>query len=80
MVIGYYTDLNFILLDFNAQLKVLKKDFNTLNNPTVFGKELLNFDYNSLIGNFPPCLGIPVLNKLDSSNNSLIIDHHFFNT
>ncbi|EXX72625.1 hypothetical protein RirG_067520 [Rhizophagus irregularis DAOM 197198w] len=82
MVIGYYTDytdLNFILSDFNAQLKVLKKDFNTLSNPTVFERDLLNFEYNPLIGKFPPCLGIPVLSKLDSSNNSLVIGHHFFN-
>ncbi|RGB26130.1 hypothetical protein C1646_770821 [Rhizophagus diaphanus] len=25
------------------------------------------------------CFGIPVLNKLNSSNNSLVINHHFFN-
>ncbi|RIA81543.1 hypothetical protein C1645_836840 [Glomus cerebriforme] len=80
MVIGYCIDLNFILSDFNTQLKVLKNDFNMLNNynSTMINRELLNFEYDSFII-IPPCIGIPVLTKLDSSNDSLIIGHHFFN-
>ncbi|PKK60936.1 hypothetical protein RhiirC2_792566 [Rhizophagus irregularis] len=35
----------------------------------------LDVGYNSSV----LCFGIPVLNKLNSSNNSLVINHHFFN-
>ena len=35
----------------------------------------LDMEYNSSI----LCFGIPVLSKLDSSNDSLVIGHHFFN-
>ncbi|CAG8681669.1 12335_t:CDS:1 [Funneliformis mosseae] len=74
MVIGYNTDLNF-LTDFDVQLKIIEKDFSASNNQTMmFDTE---FSYDSNVN--PPCLGIPVLNKLDSSNESLIIGHHFFN-
>ncbi|RIA86222.1 hypothetical protein C1645_829602 [Glomus cerebriforme] len=76
MVIGYYTDFNFILSDFNAQLKILK---NENNNQNMINTELLNFKYDPYDRKVPPCLGIPVLTKLDSSNDSLIIGHHFFN-
>ncbi|RIA81538.1 hypothetical protein C1645_744442 [Glomus cerebriforme] len=78
MVIGYYINFNFILSDFHAQLKILKQDFNMINNQTMINAELLSFEYNSFI-NIPPCLGIPVLTKLDSSNDSLVIGHHFYN-
>jgi hypothetical protein len=79
MVIGYYTDdFNFILSDFNAQLKILKNE-NISDNQTMINKELLNFEYDPYVRKVPPCLGIPVLTKLDSSNNTLIIGHHFFN-
>ncbi|PKK71893.1 hypothetical protein RhiirC2_743697, partial [Rhizophagus irregularis] len=37
---------------------------------------LLNCPYD----HFPTCLGIPVFNKLDSSNNSLVIVYYFRNT
>ncbi|GBB92915.1 hypothetical protein RclHR1_20810002 [Rhizophagus clarus] len=80
MVIGYYTDFNFIISDFNAQLKILKTDFgmsNNLNNQTMINAELLS--YENPFNNIPLCLGSPVLTKLDSSNNSLIIGYHFFN-
>ncbi|GBC04274.1 hypothetical protein RclHR1_00560001 [Rhizophagus clarus] len=79
MVVGYYTDdFNFILSDFNAQLKVLKSE-NISNNQTLINTELLNFQYDQYVSKVPPCLGIPVLTKLDSSNSSLVIGHHFFN-
>ncbi|GBB98086.1 hypothetical protein RclHR1_31300001, partial [Rhizophagus clarus] len=35
----------------------------------------LELEYDSSI----LCFGIPVLSKLDDSNNSLVIGHHFFN-
>ncbi|RIA86218.1 hypothetical protein C1645_829600 [Glomus cerebriforme] len=44
----------------------------------MINRELLNFEYDSFT-DIPPCLRIPVLTKLDSSNNSLIIGHHFYN-
>ncbi|UZO15523.1 uncharacterized protein OCT59_006942 [Rhizophagus irregularis] len=74
MVIGYYTDFNFIHSDFKAQLKILKNEFsmpNNSNNQTMINAELLSFE-NPFI-NIPACLGSPVLTKLDSSNDSLII-------
>ncbi|CAG8597525.1 4263_t:CDS:2 [Funneliformis mosseae] len=77
MVIGYYKDLNFIT-DFDVQLKITKIDFNaTSNSQSMFDKEYLDFEHNSLINKIP-CIGIPVLEKLDSSNMSLVIGHHFF--
>ncbi|CAB4474378.1 unnamed protein product [Rhizophagus irregularis] len=79
MVIGYYTDdFNFILSDFNAQLKILKNE-NISDNQAMINMEILNVEYDSYVYKVPPCLGIPVLTKLDSSNCSLIIGHHFFN-
>ncbi|GBC04286.1 hypothetical protein RclHR1_00560013 [Rhizophagus clarus] len=76
MIIGYYTDLSFILSDFSTQLKILKTDFSISPNQTMIYAELLSLE-NSFI-NIPPCLGSPVLSKLDSSNNSLVIGYHFF--
>ncbi|RGB40245.1 hypothetical protein C1646_663971 [Rhizophagus diaphanus] len=81
MVIGYYTDFNFIHSDFNAQLKILKTEFsmpNNSNNQTMINAELLSFE-NPFI-NIPACLGSPVLTKLDSSNDSLIMRKYIFCT
>ncbi|CAB5388604.1 unnamed protein product [Rhizophagus irregularis] len=79
MVIGYYIDFNFIISDFNTQLKILKNE-NTSDGQTMINTaELLNFEYNPYISKIPPCIGIPVLTKLDSSNDSFIIGHHFLN-
>ncbi|PKY42181.1 hypothetical protein RhiirA4_540209 [Rhizophagus irregularis] len=78
MVIGYYIDFNFIISDFNTQLKIFKNE-NTSNGQTTINTELLNFEYDPYISEVPPCIGIPVLTKLDSSNDSFIIGHHFFN-
>ncbi|CAI2167333.1 5856_t:CDS:1 [Funneliformis geosporum] len=74
MVIGYNTDLNF-LNDFNVQLKIIETNFSSSNDQTMIFDTGLEYNSN----NIPLCLGIPVLNKLDSSNESLIIGHHFFN-
>ncbi|CAI2184106.1 5395_t:CDS:2 [Funneliformis geosporum] len=78
MIIGYYKDLNFIT-DFDVQFKIAKIDINTTSNSSqsMYYKEYLDFEYNSLT-NKVPCIGIPVLEKLDSSNKSLIIGHQFF--
>jgi hypothetical protein len=79
MIIGFYTNFNFILSDFNTQLYILKNDFDASNKQDLMiDTNLLDFEYDSLIGDIP-CFGIPVLTKLDSSNFSLIIGHHFFN-
>src|SRR3954451_20774895 len=72
MVIGHYTDFNFILSDFNAQLDVQKIDFNSLNNP-MFNTELLNFKYNSEV---PSCLGIPMLTCFIYTSRTLIISEN----
>jgi hypothetical protein len=73
MVIGYDTNFNFMISDDNSnvQIDILKKNFDA-SSPlqTTFSKDSLE--------NKIPCLGIPVLDKLDSSNDSLIIGHYFF--
>ncbi|GBB87408.1 hypothetical protein RclHR1_13880003 [Rhizophagus clarus] len=78
MVIGYYTDFNFTISDFNTRLEILKKE-NMSDDRTVTNTELLDFEYDPYVSKVPPCIGIPMLTKLDSSNNSLIIGHHFYN-
>ncbi|PKY53317.1 hypothetical protein RhiirA4_547598 [Rhizophagus irregularis] len=79
MIIGFHTNFKFILSDFNTQLNIIKNDFDLLNNQNLMiNTNLLDFKYDSLIGDIP-CFGIPVLTKLDSSNSSLVIGHHFFN-
>ncbi|RGB44061.1 hypothetical protein C1646_749037 [Rhizophagus diaphanus] len=73
MVIGY--DLNFDLShsEFNIQLKVQNEYFKATGHQTII-KSLDLEDNSSVL-----CLGIPVLSKLNSSNDSLVINHHFFN-
>ncbi|RGB36149.1 hypothetical protein C1646_697764 [Rhizophagus diaphanus] len=68
MIIGY--DINFNCSDFNIQLKVQKHHFNASNC-----QKLLDLEYDLSV----LCFGVPVLSKLNSSNNSLVIGHHFFN-
>ncbi|RGB32014.1 hypothetical protein C1646_791112 [Rhizophagus diaphanus] len=77
MIVGYHTDFNSIFTESNIQLKVLKSDFNA-SKQSMDDKKLLKLEYNSLIERIP-CLGIPVLSKFDSSNESIVIGHHFFN-
>ncbi|CAB4442683.1 unnamed protein product [Rhizophagus irregularis] len=72
MIIGY--DINFDFhSDHNVKLKVLKNEFNESNQQAI--TKQLDLEYDSSI----LCFGIPILNNLDDSNNSLIIGHHFFN-
>ncbi|PKB99928.1 hypothetical protein RhiirA5_505458 [Rhizophagus irregularis] len=73
MIVGYDTNFDFNHSDFNTKLKVLKNDFNALNCQAI--SESLDLEYNPSI----LCFGIPVLSNLDSSNNSLVIGHHFIN-
>jgi hypothetical protein len=79
MIIGYYIDFNFIISDFNTQLWIFKNE-NTSDGQTMINKELLSYEYDPYVSKVPPCIGIPVLTKLDSSNDSFIIGHHFFNS
>ncbi|CAI2188932.1 180_t:CDS:2, partial [Funneliformis geosporum] len=75
MVIGYDINFDYLLsAGFNVQLKVLKSDFNSTTNQIMMSKALP-------IKCVPPCIGIPVLNRLDTSQNdySLVIGHHFCN-
>ncbi|CAG8492567.1 2803_t:CDS:2 [Funneliformis mosseae] len=78
MVIGYYKDLNLILTDFDVQLKIIETDFND-NAQVMYYKEYLNLEHDDdSLNKKIPCIGIPVIDRLDSSNRSLVIGHHFF--
>ncbi|CAB4376447.1 unnamed protein product [Rhizophagus irregularis] len=81
MIVGYHTDFNSIFTDSNIQLKVLKSNFNA-SGYQIFSMNLLysgdfedfeEFEYRKGLS----CIGIPVLSKLDSSSNSLVIGHFF---
>ncbi len=75
MVIGYDINFNLFHQDFNIQLNIYKKDLSIQSLD--YKEEFFNLEDNSLIKKIP-CFGIPVLSKLDSSNISLVIGHHFF--
>ncbi|PKY53627.1 hypothetical protein RhiirA4_499335 [Rhizophagus irregularis] len=72
MIVGYDISFDFNQSDFNIKLQVLKNDFNALNCQAI--AKPLDLKYNPSV----LCFGIPVLNKLDSSINSPIIGHYFF--
>ncbi|CAB4378647.1 unnamed protein product [Rhizophagus irregularis] len=74
MIVRHCTDLSSMLLNSDTQLKVLRNNF--ASNNQGMAQLLLNCPYD----HFPTCLGIPVFNKLDSSNNSLVIVYYFRNT
>ncbi|EXX58131.1 hypothetical protein RirG_200690 [Rhizophagus irregularis DAOM 197198w] len=69
MIVGYDTNFDFTRSDFNVQLKVLNHKVNASSNQ-IFNMDLLDFG--------PSYIGIPVLSKSDSKNNSLVIGHHFY--
>ncbi|PKC12288.1 hypothetical protein RhiirA5_373207 [Rhizophagus irregularis] len=73
MIVGYDINFDFNHSVFNVKLKVLKNEFNVSNQKAI--TKHLDLEYDSSI----LCFGIPVLSKLDSSNNSLVIGHHFSN-
>ncbi|CAB4422613.1 unnamed protein product [Rhizophagus irregularis] len=73
MIVGYDINFDFNHSDFNVKLKVLKNKFNVSNQQAITKELDLEYDSSIL------CFGIPVLSKLDSSNNSLVIGHHFSN-
>src|SRR6266542_4985438 len=74
MVIGY--DINFeSMFSDLKKFEIIKNDFNVSNNDQAMINTKL------FIKTVPPCVGIPVLNKLDSPKDySTIIGHYFFNT
>ncbi|CAB4400969.1 unnamed protein product [Rhizophagus irregularis] len=72
-IVGYDINFDFNHSVFNVKLKVLKNEFNVSNQKAI--TKHLDLEYDSSI----LCFGIPVLSKLDSSNNSLVIGHHFSN-
>ncbi|CAB4410589.1 unnamed protein product, partial [Rhizophagus irregularis] len=74
MIIGYGLNFDFSHSENNIQFKVQKYYFNASAGHQSTIKSL-DLEYNSSV----LCFGIPVLNKLNSSNNSLVINHHFFN-
>ncbi|GBB90321.1 hypothetical protein RclHR1_17230002 [Rhizophagus clarus] len=75
MIIGYDINFNFILSDFNLQLKVLKDYFEASSStPIIDNKKILDFEHDSEI----LCFGIPALSEFNFSNRSLVIGHHFY--
>ncbi|GBC36510.1 hypothetical protein GLOIN_2v1786313 [Rhizophagus irregularis DAOM 181602=DAOM 197198] len=72
MIVGYNTSFDFNHLDFDIELEVLKNDFNASNHQAI--AKPLDLKYNPSV----LCFGIPVLSKLDTSNNSPVIGHYFF--
>uniref|UniRef100_U9TAL2 DUF7431 domain-containing protein n=1 Tax=Rhizophagus irregularis (strain DAOM 181602 / DAOM 197198 / MUCL 43194) TaxID=747089 RepID=U9TAL2_RHIID len=73
MIIGYDINFDFNHSDLNVKLKILKNDFNSSNNQAIIKPLDLEYESSALY------FGIPILNNLDDSNNSLIIGHYFFN-
>jgi hypothetical protein len=73
MIVGYDVNFNFNYSDPNIKVRILKNDFKATNHQDI--TEPLDLEYNPSV----LCFGIPVLSKLDSSNNSLVIGYHFFN-
>jgi hypothetical protein len=74
MIIGFDLNFDFSHSEFNIQLKVQKYHFNASTGCQTIIKSLdLEHDSSVL------CFGIPILSKLNSTNNSLIINHHFVN-
>ncbi|RIA91153.1 hypothetical protein C1645_132041 [Glomus cerebriforme] len=71
MVVGYDMDFNFIL----PSIEVIENYYDP-QGPCNFKSMELASNYNLLTGNIP-FFGIPILENLNSSNNSLIIGHNF---
>ncbi|CAB5383743.1 unnamed protein product [Rhizophagus irregularis] len=76
MVIGY--DINFNHVLSNTIVHLNKEDYDP-ESPCFFNSMKLQLECDLITRNIP-FLGIPILNNLDSSNNSLIIGHNFCNT
>ncbi|GBB98065.1 hypothetical protein RclHR1_03130006 [Rhizophagus clarus] len=74
MIIGYDLNFDFSRSEFNTHLEVQKHCFNaSAGHQTVIKPLDLEYDSSVL------CFGIPILNKLNSLNDSIAINHHFFN-
>ncbi|RIA88004.1 hypothetical protein C1645_776023 [Glomus cerebriforme] len=76
MIIGYDINFNFILSDTIVQLN---KEVYDPESPCLFNNMKLQLEHELITGNIP-FLGFPILDNLDSSNNSIIIGHNFCNT
>lgn len=76
MIVGFYTNFNFMLSDYNTQLNNNDVDILNIPNPKI-NTNFLDFKHDLLIRDIS-CFGIPVLTELDSSINSCVIGHHFF--
>jgi hypothetical protein len=75
MVVGFDIHFNHILSDTSVYLY---KDEYKSESSCLFNSMNYKLEHELITGNIP-FLGIPVLNRLDSSNNSLIIGHNFCN-
>ncbi|CAB4442682.1 unnamed protein product [Rhizophagus irregularis] len=73
MIIGYDINFDFNHSDLNVKLKILKNDFDSSDRQAIIKPLDLEYDSSALY------FGIPVLNKSEPSNDSLVIGHHFFN-
>ncbi|EXX70781.1 uncharacterized protein OCT59_019176 [Rhizophagus irregularis] len=75
MIIGFDIYFNHILSDTSV---FLYKDEYKTKSSCLFDSMNYKLEYELITGNIP-FLGIPILNRLDSSNNSIIIGHNFCN-
>ncbi|GBB96282.1 hypothetical protein RclHR1_27170002 [Rhizophagus clarus] len=75
MVIGFDIYFNHILSDTSVYLY---KDEYKSKSSCLFNSMSHKLEHELITGNIP-FLGIPILNNLDSENNSLIIGHNFCN-
>ncbi|RIA88946.1 hypothetical protein C1645_851820 [Glomus cerebriforme] len=75
MIIGYDVDFNNNTLnDDEMQLNVYHQDYQNPNDQELEHEFKFDFNFDD-VNSF---LGIPVLSKLNNSNNSILIGHYFF--
>ncbi|GBB86951.1 hypothetical protein RclHR1_01340018 [Rhizophagus clarus] len=78
MVIGYDTEFSFIHSDASVQL--IKNEYNSQDQHEFDSIKLqTEYDLMTLMTKNIPFFGIPRLNDLNSSNNTLVIGHNFYN-
>ncbi|GBC04059.1 hypothetical protein RclHR1_00550004 [Rhizophagus clarus] len=78
VVIGYDTDFRYIYSDDKFKVELRKFVYDTEN--CEFDSILLQRDLVSMISNGNLFFGIPILNNLNPSNESLVIGHNFRKT
>src|SRR5581483_11352895 len=74
MIVGYDKEFNFVNLDNSDTSVQIRKYVGNPQDPCKFSSIPLQDKLES------PFFGIPVLSKLDTSNNHVIIGHNFRNT